>query len=70
MEILKRMRADRRDSPTGKVRKKTKRKAEKVAAVGDGGDNRRPRRQESLWEPSEEVNGQLCQMLLLTGQIK
>lgn len=46
MEILKGMRADRRDSPTGKVRRKTKRKAEKAAAFGGGwGDNRRPRRQ-------------------------
>lgn len=34
MEILKGRRANRRDTPTGKVRRKTKRKAEKVV-VGD-----------------------------------
>lgn len=66
MEILKGRRADRRDTPTGKVRRKTKRKAEKVV-VGDGVGQQEA--QEAV-KPSEEVNGQLCQMLLLTGHRK
>lgn len=66
MEILMGMRADRRDPPAREVRRKAKGKAEK-SLVGDGGGQRESQEAVKPWEPSEAVNGQLCQMLLLTG---